>query len=35
MSDEDSGMGGWLFMIVALIVVNLLSWAFNWGFWLY
>ena len=36
MSDNDEGGGfGTIIFIVALVVVNLLSWMFNWGFWLY
>ena len=30
----DSGMG-WLIWIAALLLINALSYAFDWGFWLY
>ena len=26
---------GWLIWLGALVGINLLSWIFNWGFWLY
>ncbi len=29
------GIGGWIGFIGLLLVVNLLSYLFNWGFWLY
>lgn len=29
------GLGGWVGFIVILIVVNLLSYFFNWGFQLW
>ena len=36
MSDDDGGGAmGWLIWIGALLLINFLSWAFNWGFWLY
>jgi len=31
---EGSGMG-WLIWIGLLLLINLLSYLFNWGFWLY
>ena len=30
-----SKVGGTLIFIGILVVVNILSYAFNWGFWLY
>ena len=39
MSQEGGGGGGgimgWVGLLVVLGVVNLLSYLFNWGFWLY
>jgi len=35
MSDEDGGGMGWLIWIGALILINVLSWAFDWSFWIY
>lgn len=37
MSEEEggSGAGGWLIWIGILALVNLLSWIFDWSFWLY
>ena len=32
---KGSGALGWIGFIVILGVVNLLSYLFNWGFWLY
>jgi len=32
---KGSGGLGWLIWIGALLVINLLSYLFNWGFWLY
>jgi hypothetical protein len=29
------GVGGTLIFIGILVVVNILSYAFDWGFWLY
>lgn len=34
MSDED-GAAGWVVWIGVLILVNFLSWAFDWSFWIY
>ncbi len=30
-----SGIGGWVIWIGVLVVINLLSWAFGWSFWIY
>ena len=30
-----SGIGGWVIWIGVLVVINLLSWAFDWPFWIY
>ena len=35
MSDEGGGAIGWLVMIGILLLINGLSYLFNWGFWLY
>jgi hypothetical protein len=37
MSDEGSGGGimGIVGFILILGLVNLLSWVFHWGFWIY
>jgi len=38
MSDEESkggGGGGWMVWIGILLLINLLSWAFDWSFWVY
>lgn len=36
MSEEKEGGGyGWAIWILVLIVVNLLSWIFDWPFWIY
>ncbi|MFT5821593.1 MAG: hypothetical protein ACI8ZM_002846 [Crocinitomix sp.] len=32
---EGNGMWGWAIWIVALGLINLLSYLFNWNFWLY
>ncbi len=35
-ASQGGGEGmGWLIWIGALLVINLLSYVFNWGFWLY
>jgi hypothetical protein len=34
MSDSD-GAGGWLIWIFLLLLVNFLSWLFDWPFWVY
>ena len=33
--DEGGGVGGWVIWLAVLIGVNVLSYLFNWGFWLY
>ena len=37
MSDDGGGSGimGFVLMIVILGAVNLMSWAFDWSFWVY
>ncbi len=35
MSDDEGGGLGWLIWLGGLILINVLSYAFNWGFWLY
>jgi len=35
MSDGEGGGMGWLIWIAVLLLINGLSYAFNWGFWLY
>lgn len=35
MGDGGSAIPGWLFTIGILVLVNALSYFFNWGFWLY
>ena len=36
MSDsKGGGIGGWVILIVILVVVNFLSWVFDWPFWIY
>lgn len=35
MSDNGGGFGGWIIWLLALGVINLLSWAFDWSFWIY
>ena len=34
MSDDSDG-GGWLAWIGVLILINFLSWMFDWSFWIY
>ncbi len=34
-SDGGSEAKGWLIWIGAIVGINLLSWVFNWGFWIY
>ena len=36
--DEGASEGrshSWIFYVVALVVINLLSWVFDWPFWIY
>jgi hypothetical protein len=35
MSDDEGGGLGWLVWIGALLLINFLSWAFDWSFWIY
>ena len=35
MSENSGGAGGWLVWIGLLILVNFLSWLFDWPFWVY
>jgi hypothetical protein len=35
MSENSGGAGGWLVWIGLLILVNFLSWLFDWSFWVY
>lgn len=36
MSDsDDNKVGGWLVWIGILLFINLLSWIFDWSFWVY
>ena len=32
---EGRGAAGWLVFIGILVLVNVLSYVFDWGFWLY
>jgi hypothetical protein len=32
---EGNGMWGWAIWLIALGLINLLSYLFNWNFWLY
>ncbi len=34
-TSDDDGAGGWVVWIGVLILVNLLSWMFDWSFWIY
>ena len=34
-SSSDSGSSSWIFYILGLLAVNLLSWLFDWPFWIY
>lgn len=34
-ANDDGGGMGWLAWIGVLLFINLLSYLFNWGFWLY
>jgi hypothetical protein len=33
--NESSGVGGWVIWIGLLLLINLLSWIFDWPFWIY
>jgi hypothetical protein len=35
MSENSSGGSGWLLWIGVLILINFLSWLFDWSFWVY
>lgn len=35
MSDDDSGIPGWIVWIGLLLLLNGLSYAFNWGWTFY
>jgi hypothetical protein len=35
MSEDSPGAGGWLVWIGLLILINFLSWLFDWSFWVY
>lgn len=35
MTEDSGGAGGWLVWIGLLILINFLSWAFDWSFWVY
>ncbi len=35
MSDGEETSGGWLVWIGLLILVNILSYVFDWSFWIY
>ena len=35
MSNGGSGVGGWVIWIGILVLVNVLSYFLDWGFWLY
>lgn len=32
---SGKGVGGWLIFIGILLLINLLSWLFDWSFWIY
>lgn len=34
-NDENSGCASWLIWIGLLLLINLLSWIFDWSFWVY
>ena len=34
-SSRKSESGGWMMWIGAILGINFLSWAFDWGFWIY
>ena len=33
--DSEGRSNSWIFYVAALVVVNLLSWVFDWPFWIY
>ena len=33
--DNGGGIGGWVTWIGVLVVINFLSWTFDWPFWIY
>ena len=33
--EENDGCGSWLIWIGVLLLINLLSWIFDWSFWVY
>jgi len=33
--ENDGGVPSWVFYVGGLILINLLSYLFDWGFWLY
>lgn len=35
MANSGGGFGGIIFFVGILVIVNLLSYFLNWGFWLY
>ncbi len=35
MSSDDGGIPGWVVWLGGLLVINFLSWLFNWPFWVY
>jgi len=35
MSDDEGAGGGWLVWIGVLVLINFLSWMFDWSFWIY
>jgi hypothetical protein len=35
MSEDGGGAGSWLVWIFLLLVINFLSWLFDWPFWVY
>jgi hypothetical protein len=35
MSEDSSSASGWLVWIGLLLLINFLSWLFDWSFWLY
>ena len=35
MESEEKKLPGWFVWIGLLLLINLLSWMFNWSFWIY